>query len=93
MQWKRPKGIEQRAAETVVHDDVAGTEEGTRQFNDFNLTGDGVQAARFGVGGLIQAAVGLSGGVGAWLTHRSRFSAKARSRVCCRAACTASICP
>ena len=81
MEWKRPKGTEQRAAETVVHDHVAGTEEGMRQFNDFNLTGDGVQAARLGVGGLIQVAVGLSGGVGALLTNRSRFSANARSRV------------
>jgi hypothetical protein len=34
-------------------------------FSALNLTMAGVQARLFGVGGLIQAAVGLSGGVGA----------------------------
>ena len=37
-------------------------------------------------GGLIQAAVGLWGGMGGCLTKRSGCAAKARSRVACRAA-------
>jgi len=37
----------------------------------------GIQARLFGVGGLIQAAVGLSGGVGGLLTKRSGVSRNA----------------
>ncbi len=46
----------------------------------------GIQARLFGVGGLIQAAVGLSGGVGGLLTKRSGLAWNASSRVCWRAA-------
>ena len=56
-------------------------EEGTSRFIDLNVTGTGVQAGLFGVGGLIQVAVGLSGGVGALLTKRSGLSRNAWSRV------------
>ena len=59
----------------------AGTREGTSRFIDLNVTGTGVQAGLFGVGGLIQVAVGLSGGVGALLTKRSGLSRNAWSRV------------
>jgi hypothetical protein len=38
---------------------------------------DGVRVRLFGVGGLIQAAVGLSGGVGGLLTKRSGVSRNA----------------
>ena len=56
-------------------------EEGTSRFIDLNVTWTGVQAGLFGVGGLIQVAVGLSGGVGALLTKRSGLSRNAWSRV------------
>jgi hypothetical protein len=50
----------------------AGTKEGTTdRFRDLNLTRVGIQARFFGGGGLIHAAVGLSGGIGALLTKRS----------------------
>ncbi len=42
----------------------------------------GIQARLFGVGGLIQAAVGLSGGVGGLLTKRSGLARNAWSRMC-----------
>jgi hypothetical protein len=41
----------------------ARTGEGTGRFNDLNITEAVVQALLFGGGGLIHAAVGLSGGV------------------------------
>ena len=44
------------------------------------------QAAFFGVGGLIHAAVGLAGGIGGFSTKRSGFSRNARSSVVRRAA-------
>ena len=41
-----------------------------KRFDDCFGTRDGTQVRLFGVGGLIQAAVGLSGGVGGLLTKR-----------------------
>ena len=76
-----PGDVARRAAETVVSEDDARTREGTSRFIDLNVTGTGVQAGLFGVGGLIQVAVGLSGGVGALLTKRSGLSRNAWSRV------------
>ena len=67
----------QRLAATVVSENDARTGEGTRRFNDLNVTMAGIQVGLFGVGGLIQAAVGLSGGAGALLTKRSGFSRNA----------------
>jgi hypothetical protein len=82
---------EQEAAETVDAGDAAGTGEGTGRFDDLDGTSAGSQARLFGVGGLIHAAVGLPGGVGALLTKRSGFSRNALARVAWRAAhCTAS---
>jgi hypothetical protein len=52
-------------------------EEGTGRFNDLNITKAVVQALPIGGGGLIHAAVGLSGGVGALLTKRLGFSRNA----------------
>ena len=51
--------------------------------NDFDTSGIGIQAWIFSVdaGGLIQAAVGLSGGVGGLLTKRSGLLRNARSSV------------
>ena len=57
-----------------------------QRFNDCFGIREGVQARLFGVGGLIQAAVGLSGGVGGLLTKRSGLVRNAVSRVCWRAA-------
>ena len=74
------------AAETVDASCEAGAEEGTGRFDDVEGTGASIQVVVFGVGGLIQAAVGLAGGVGARLTKRSGFSRNARSSVTWRAA-------
>ena len=69
--------IEHRAAETVDASCDAGTEEGTGRFDDLKRTRASIQAGFFGVGGLIHVAVGLPGGVGAFLTKRSGFSRNA----------------
>ncbi len=53
----------------------AGTEEGTGR--RLEATGASIQAVLFGVGGLIQAAVGLAGGIGVLLTNRSGVSRNA----------------
>ena len=52
---------------------------GTYRISDFNVARDSIQVrlSGFGVGGLIQAAVGLLGGVGGWLTKRSGLSRNA----------------
>jgi hypothetical protein len=55
-------------------------------FEDLKRTMGHFQALLFGVGGLIQAAVGFLGGVGAFLTKRSGFCRNAWSRVTWRAA-------
>jgi uncharacterized protein YneR len=57
-----------------------------KRFDDCFGIRDGNQVRLFGVGGLIQAAVGLSGGVGDLLTKRSGLIRNASSRVCWRAA-------
>ncbi len=58
--------------ETVAGDKQEGRPgKGMKRFNDCIGIRDGNQVRRFGVGGLIQAAVGLSGGVGGLLTKRS----------------------
>src|ERR1019366_1003994 len=90
-QWRRP--LEYRAADTVDTSCDARTEEGTGRFDELERTMASIQAGLFGVGGLSHAAVGLAGGVGAFLTKRSGFSRNARSRVAWRAACTASVWP
>ena len=50
-------------------------------YSAFNVARDSIQVFRLsgltGVGGLIQAAVGLLGGVGGWLTKRSGLSRNA----------------
>ncbi len=57
-----------------------------KRFDDCFGIRDGNQLRLFGMGGLIQAAVGLSGGVGGLLTKRSGLIRNASSRVCWRAA-------
>ena len=74
------------AAYTVDTGYDVRTEESTGWFDDLGRTGIVSQAAFFGVGGLIHAAVGLAGGTGGFLTKRSGFSRNARSRVNWRAA-------
>jgi hypothetical protein len=69
--------MEQMAAETVDAGNDARTGEGTGRFNDLNIARVVIQARLFGGGGLIHAAVGLSGGAGALLTKRSGFSRNA----------------
>ena len=68
----------------------AGTPSTTmrRIFGQFRLAG-----LAWCWGGLIQAAVGFWGGLGGCLTKRSGCLAKARSRVCWRAAWMAFACP
>ena len=55
---------------------------GMKRFDGCFGIRDGNQARLFGVGGLIQAAVGLSGGVGGLLTKRSGLARNAWSRMC-----------
>lgn len=74
-QWRQP--IEHRAAETVDASCGAGTEEGRGRFDDLERTRFSIQAGFFGVGGLIHVAVGLAGGMGAFLTKRSGFAPNA----------------
>ena len=78
--------MECRAADTVDASCDAITAEGTFRFDELERTKARIQAVLFGVGGLIHAAVGLVGGVGAFLTKRSGFSRNARSSVTWRAA-------
>ena len=74
-----PSGIGQRTAETVVQDHRCRHEErhhGTVPGLEFDQ-GRHSGMAFFGDGGLIHAAVGLSGGVGALLTKRSGLARNA----------------
>ncbi len=48
-----------------------------KRFNGYFGIRDGNQVRLFGVGGLIQAAVGLSGGTGGLLTKRSGLARNA----------------
>jgi len=59
---------------------------GMQRFDDCVGARAGIQVRLFGVGGLIQAAVGLLGGVGGLLTKRFGLAWNASSRVCWRAA-------
>jgi len=85
--------MERRAAETVDASCVTETEEGTGRVDDLERTWFSIQAGFFSVGGLIQVAVGLAGGTGAFLTKRSGLAPNAWLSVSWRAACTASIWP
>ena len=69
--------IEHRAAETVDASCGAGTEEGTGRFDDLERARASIQTVFLGVGGLIHVAVGLAGGVGAFLTKRPGFARNA----------------
>ena len=60
-----------RAADTVDASCGARTEEDRRRSDDLKATWANIQAGFFGVGGLIHVAVGLAGGMGAFLTKRS----------------------
>jgi hypothetical protein len=50
---------------------------GTGRLDELESTGASIQVILFGVGGLIHVAVGLAGGIGAFLTNRSGFSRNA----------------
>jgi len=69
--------IKRRAAETVDASSGAGTEEGAGRFDDLEGARASIQSGFFGVGGLIHVAVGLAGGVGAFLTKRPGFARNA----------------
>ena len=80
IQRKRPKGVEQRAAEAAIAWNV--TNEWARDVMTVAFEPDpAIQTGFFGVGGLIHAAIGLAGGTGGFLTKRSGFSRNAWSSV------------
>ena len=60
--------------------------EGTGRFNGLDGSRTGIQVRLFGMGGLIQAAVGFLGGIGGLLTKRLGFCWNAMASVAWRAA-------